>query len=138
MKSRLFVDTDVVLDLLAAREPHYPYAARLFSKADIQEITLCVSSLSFSNLNYILSKQKSAKEARKILSRFKVLVEILPVDEKIIQLALSSDFPDFEDAIQYFCAIEHGANSIITRNLKDYKHAKIPVLTAEEFAKKKE
>lgn len=135
MKSALFVDTDVVLDLLAARQPHYPFAARLFSKADKQEITICISSLSFSNLNYILSKQKGAKEARKILARFKVLVDILPVDEKVIQLALSSDFKDFEDAIQYFCAIEYGVSSIITCNLQDYRLSQIPVLTAEEYVK---
>jgi predicted nucleic acid-binding protein len=86
-------------------------------------------------LNYILSKHKSAVEARKILSRFKVLVTILPVDDKIIELALNSDFKDFEDAIQYYCAIENGINILITRNLKDFKPVRIPVLTAEEFVK---
>lgn len=135
MTRKIFVDTDVVLDLLAKREPFYTYAAQLFTNADKQEVTICVSSLCFGNLNYILSKHKSAIEARKILSRFKVLVTILPVDDKIIELALNSDFKDFEDAIQYYCAIENGINILITRNLKDFKPVRIPVLTAEEFVK---
>ena len=135
MTKKIFVDTDVVFDLLAKREPFYTYAAQLFTNADKQEVTICVSSLCFGNLNYILSKHKSAIEARKILSRFKVLVTILPVDDKIIELALNSDFKDFEDAIQYYCAIENGINILITRNLKDFKPVRIPVLTAEEFVK---
>ena len=135
MTNKIFVDTDVVFDLLAKREPFYNYAARLFTNADKQEVTICVSSLCFGNLNYILSKQKSVTEARKILSRFKVLVKVLPVDDKVIELALNSDFVDFEDAIQYYCAIENGINILVTRNLKDFKQARIPVLTAEEFVK---
>jgi len=135
MTRKIFVDTDVVFDLLAKREPFYTFAAQLFTNADKQEVTICVSSLCFGNLNYILSKHKSAIEARKILSRFKVLVTILPVDDKIIELALNSDFKDFEDAIQYYCAIENGINILITRNLKDFKPVRIPVLTAEEFVK---
>jgi predicted nucleic acid-binding protein len=138
MIRKIFVDTDVVLDLLAKREPFYQFAARLFTNADNQEVTICVSSLCFSNLNYILSKQKNTSEARKILSRFKVLVNVLPVDDKVIELALNSDFRDFEDAIQYYCAIENGIHILVTRNLKDFKQAKIPVLTAEEFIKQNE
>jgi predicted nucleic acid-binding protein len=89
MTKKIFVDTDIVFDLLAKREPFYKYAARLFTNADKQEVKICVSSLCFGNLNYILSKQKSATEARKILSRFKVLVKVLPVDDKVIELALN-------------------------------------------------
>ena len=135
MTRKIFVDTDVVLDLLAKREPFYPFAAQLFTIADKQEVTICVSSLCFGNLNYILSKQKSSSEARKILSRFKVLVNVLPVDDKIIELALNSDFKDFEDAIQYYCAIENGITTLVTRNLKYFKFARIPILSAEEFVK---
>jgi predicted nucleic acid-binding protein len=82
-----------------------------------------------------LSKQKSAIEARKLLSRFKVLVHVLPVDDKIIELALNGDFRDFEDAIQYYCAIENGIKIIVTRNLRDFKKSKLPVFTSEDFVK---
>src|ERR1700733_1835463 len=124
----VFIDTDISLDLLAERMPHYTAAARLFTLADKAKIAIHVSSLSFSNLNYLLSRQYSQKEARRILHTFKILVKVLPVDEKIIDLALNSEFKDFEDAIQYFTAIENNISTLLTRNLKDYKQAKITVM----------
>jgi len=127
--TKIFIDTDVCLDLLAKREPHYLSAAALFTLADKMEVKLFVSSLSFSNLNYLLAKQYSTSEARRILSKFKVLVAVLSVDDKIIELALNSKFQDFEDAIQYFTAIESGITLLLTRNLKDYRKAEITVQT---------
>jgi len=130
---KIFIDTDIALDLLAERIPYYTYAAQLFTLADKGKLLIYVSSLSFSNLNYLLSKQYSQKDARRILNKFKVLVNVLSVDDKIIDLSLNSDFKDFEDAIQYYTSIENNINTLITRNLKDYKHANIAVLTAEDF-----
>ena len=132
---KVFVDTDIILDVLSKREPFYEFAAHLFSKADKREIEIGVSSLSFSNLNYLLSKKFGVAETRKILLRFKALVKVMTVDDKTIELALGSDFKDFEDAIQYYCAIENGFKILLTRNLKDYKKANIPIMTAESFVK---
>lgn len=132
----VFVDTDIVLDLLGNRKPFYRHAAELFTIADRSEITIFVSSLSFSNLNYILSKQYSSNQARKILMKFKTLVTVLSVSDKVVELALLSDFKDFEDALQYFTALENGVTLLLTRNLKDYKTAGIPIMTAEQYLKK--
>ena len=134
---KVFVDTDIVLDLLSNREPFYIHSANLFSAADKKEIKLYVSSLSFANLNYILSKQYSADQSRKKLLKFKTLVTVLSVTDKVIDLSLSSDFKDFEDGIQYFTATENNIKTLLTRNLKDYKSAQISVLTAEQFLKGK-
>ena len=132
--SKLLIDTNIVIDLLSKREEFYDEAADLFSRADKKEIRLAISSLTFANTNYILTKLKSAKEAREILRKFKVLVELLSLDDKITELALSDDnFPDFEDGLQYYSAIENQIDIIITRNKKDFKNSKIPVLTAKEF-----
>lgn len=131
----VFVDTDIVLDLLGNRKPFYSHAAELFSIADRSEIKIFVSSLSFSNLNYILSKQYSSIQARKILMKFKTLVTVLSVSDKAVELALLSDFKDFEDALLYFTALENEVNILLTRNLKDYKTAEIPIMTAEQFLK---
>ena len=133
MGNSVFVDTDVCYDLLAERMPHYKFAARLFTMADKGKIQLAVSSLSFSNLNYLLSKQFTSATARRLLSKFKVLVTVLNVDDKIIELALNSEFSDFEDAIQYYCAVENGITVLLTRNLKDYKSAGISILTPEDY-----
>ena len=135
---RLLIDTNIVIDLLSKRDKFYDEAADLFSRADRKELELTISSLTFANTNYILSKLKSAKEARGILRKFKVLVELLSLDDKITELALSDDnFPDFEDGLQYYSAIENQIDIIITRNKKDFKNSKIPVLTAKEFIARK-
>jgi predicted nucleic acid-binding protein len=132
--SRILIDTNIVIDLLSKREKFYDEAADLFSRADKKELHLTISSLTFANTNYILTKLRSAREAREILRKFKVLVELLSLDDKITELALSDDnFPDFEDGLQYYSAIENQIDVIITRNKKDFKNSKIPVLTAKEF-----
>jgi len=132
---RIFLDTNIVLDILAHRMPYYTEAAKLFSLADKKKIKLSVSALCLADSNYILSKQLPVTEVRKVLRRFKVLVNVLPLDDKVSDLALNSEFNDFEDAIQYFTAIENGQDLIITRNLQDFKESKIPVMTAGEFIK---
>lgn len=132
---KVFVDTDIILDLLSQREPFYSHSAYLFSDADNNKIQIFVSSLSFSNLNYLLSKQYNSIQARKILLKFKTLVTVLAVSDKVVELALSSDFKDFEDGLQYFTAIENNLKILLTRNLKDYKTAEIAILTAAQFLK---
>jgi predicted nucleic acid-binding protein len=130
---KVFVDTDILLDLLSGREPFMESASILFSKADRKKIKIFVSSLSFSNLNYLLSRQFNVDQARRKLLNFKTLVTVLPVTEKTVELALSSEFKDFEDALQYYTAIENNIQTLLTRNLRDYKYATISVMTAEDF-----
>lgn len=129
----IFVDTDVILDFILDRRPFSTYSEILFNLADGKELNIFVSSLSFSNLFYILRKYSNNNKAYKTLNNLKLLTNILPVDEKIISLALNSDFKDFEDAIQYFSAVENKIDILITRNIKDYKLAEISILNAEEF-----
>ena len=131
---KLFVDTNIVLDLLAKRLPFYTSAALLFSLADKKKIKLSVSALTFANTNYVLSKLKTSEEAQEILRRFRLLVEVVPLTSKIIDLALNNTrFKDFEDSLQYYSASESSCEIIITRNQKDFKSADLPVMSAEEF-----
>jgi len=68
------------------------------------------------------------------LRKFKVLVNVLSLDDKIIDLALSDEmFADFEDGLQYYTALESNIDVILTRNKKDFKYSRIPVLTAKEY-----
>ena len=132
--TRLLIDTNVIIDLLAKRPGFYDEAAELFSLCDQKRLRMAISSLSFANTNYTLTKHTSSREARQILRKFKVLVEILSLDDKITELALNDeDFPDFEDGLQYYSALENRIDIIITRNKKDFQNSKIPVLTAKEF-----
>jgi predicted nucleic acid-binding protein len=132
---KLFVDSDIILDLLAQREPHYIHAAKLFTLIDKEKVIAYTSPLIFANLHYLLRKQTSNVSALKSLRKLKTLVNILPIDERVIDQSLNSEFNDFEDAIQYFTAVNNGIALIITRNKTDYKRSKIDVLTAEEFLK---
>lgn len=130
----ILIDTNIVIDLLARREEFYPEAAELFSLSDRKELRLAISSLTFANINYVLSTQMPAMEAKRTLRRFKILIEILSLDEKIIELALNDDdFKDFEDGLQYYSALENHVDIILTRNKKDFMKSKIPVMTAKEF-----
>lgn len=130
---KVFADTDVCIDLLSGRKPFNKTSEVLFSLADKGQIKVYVSSLSFANIDYVLRSQYSTSHSRQIIAKFKTLVHVLPVDNKTIDLAIASDFNDFEDAIQYSCAIENKLNTIITRNTKDYKKASIKVLSPEVF-----
>lgn len=132
---KLFVDSDIILDLLAEREPHYVHAARLFTLIDQNKIAGYTSPLIFANLHYLLKKHTTNLLALKSLRKLKTLISILPIDERVIDQSLNSEFNDFEDAIQYFTAVNNGITLIITRNKIDYKRSKIDVLTAEEFLK---
>lgn len=131
--TKVFVDTDVCIDLLSGRKPFNKTAEIFFSLADNRKVKIYVSSLSFSNIDYVLRSQYSSNHSRQLIGKFKTLVNVLPVDNKTIDLAIASDFNDFEDAIQHSCAIENNLTTIITRNVKDYKKASIDILTPETF-----
>jgi predicted nucleic acid-binding protein len=131
--TRVFVDTDVCLDLLVGREPHRQAAALLFSLAEQRKLMLFVSSLSFANLDYLLRSTYGSTSSRTKLAIFKTLVEVAPVSDTTIDLAITSSFTDFEDAIQYNCALQQKIEWLITRNLKDFKKASIHVMTPEMF-----
>jgi predicted nucleic acid-binding protein len=132
---KVFVDIDISLDLLTNRQPFYQSAALLFTMADKGNVKIFVSSLTFSNLHYVLRSDNNIAESRRLLNNFRILVNVLPVDEKIIDLALQSVFKDFEDAIQYYTATQNNIPLLLTRNLKDYSASAIPVMTAEDFVK---
>lgn len=138
-KDKIFLDTDVALDHLADRQPFAEYAHRLLALAETGELNICLSSLSFSNLYYILRKLKGHADALALLGKLKLLVRISAVTEAEIQSALSSGFKDFEDAIQHFAATaEGGVSAIVTRNKADYSASEIPVLSPDEFLAKHE
>lgn len=130
----LFLDKNIIIDLLAKREPFYAEAALMFSLADKKKIQLSVSALTFANTNYILLQSKKSEESKQILRKLKLLVKVLSLDEKVVELSLNdNEFKDYEDALQYYTALENGVDAIITRNLKDFKKAKLPVMTAGQF-----
>jgi predicted nucleic acid-binding protein len=130
----LFIDTDVIIDFLIDRKPYSREAAIIFTLIEQKKLKGYASSLTFSNLYYVLRKLESHKKVISKLDSLSKILIILKVEEQTIRNALASGFTDFEDSIQYYCAIESKKiDSIITRNTKDYKNSEIPVMTPEDY-----
>ena len=130
---KLFLDTNVMLDFLGEREPFYIPAAKIATLADIRKLTIIVSALSFATVSYFLTKYEGLKVTKDKLRKFKIISGICELDELIIEKGLNSDFPDFEDSLQYFSALRTECDIIITRNGKDFKKSQIAVMTPDEF-----
>jgi len=129
----VFVDSDILLDVVLIREPFINHSGGLLDLASSDAIICFTSVHSLLNVHYIAKKQLGETVARKAIQMLINKIKVVTEDVSIIQQAIPSDFSDFEDAVQHYAAINAGCDAIITRNIKDYKHATIPVLTAEEF-----
>ena len=130
---KYFVDTDVILDLLAQRIPHFHFSAVLFTLAEMGKYELYTSPTVIVNTFYILRKQLGNEAAKSALRKLRLILHIVDSTEKIIDQALNSDFSDFEDDVQYYTAQNSDIQCIITRNIKDYKNAHLLVQTPEIF-----
>ena len=133
MKS-VFLDTNVIIDLLADRIPFSKEAERIFNLAQQKQLKLYVSAQSFVTVHYVLKKYMDEKQLRSVLAELLNYLEIIPITKQEIDRSLNSKFTDFEDAIKYYAAISiSDISCIITRNLKDFKHAEIHVLPPDQF-----
>ena len=132
----LFIDTDVIIDFLIDRKPHSRDAAIIFNLIEEKKLRGYVSSLSFSNLYYVLRKVESHNKVLTKLGIISEIVSILKVDQQTIKNALDNRLPDFEDSIQYCCARDNKKiDVLITRSTKDYKNSGIPIMTPVDFLK---
>lgn len=130
---RLFLDTNVMLDLLGERDPFYISVAKIATLADKRSLQIIVSALSYATISYFLTKYDGLEKTKVKLRKFKVISEICELDELIIEKGLNSEFSDFEDSLQYYSALRTECDIIITRNGKDFKKSEIPVMSPDEF-----
>ena len=133
--NKAFIDTDVILDFMIAREPFAMDAARIFSLSERKEILICTSGLVFSNAYYILRKLGPHKKVIEKLTQLARIVEVIGLSKTAVMRALESEFNDFEDALQHYAAVLENVRIIITRNTKDYKHSELAVLTPDQYLK---
>ncbi|MEO6166826.1 MAG: PIN domain-containing protein [Chitinophagales bacterium] len=130
---KVFVDTNILIDLIADRKPFSKFAIEIFSKAEAKKIKLYTSSHAFATTHYLLKKYLEEKKLREILFSLLEYLQIIPVDLDIIKRGLRSKHKDFEDAIQIICACSiENMDCIVTRNIKDFRNAEVPVLTPDE------
>ena len=129
----ILIDTDVILDVYLHRIDFFVNSSRVLNSIDKGYYNGFTSSVSIVNAYYFLKKEYKNQKAINILKEIRNMITILSVSEKIIGNAINSNFKDFEDAVQYHCALENNIECIITRNKKDYSKAQIPVYTPMEF-----
>ena len=133
MNTKLFIDSDIILDVLAARDNFYEPAASLFDLGYEGKLDLFTTAVVLANVFYILRKKHSIEKSREQIKELRKIIKILPINEKIVDDVLTSKFGDFEDGLQYFAAKENNIPVIITRNVKDYKEKDLIIQTADEF-----
>lgn len=131
--TKVLCDIDVILDIFLRREPFYASAARVFSLVEEKKLQGYLSAQSFPILFYLLSKELKREKAMRVLEKLRIVFQVAAVDEKVIDLSLASGFKDFEDAVQYYSAIQVRADYLITRNKKDYLNERLSVLLPDEF-----
>jgi predicted nucleic acid-binding protein len=129
----VFLDSDILLDVILIRLPHYSLSAQVLDLTAKSDYTLCTTVHGLLNIHYITKKQIGLENADKAIKLLLEKLHIVTEDKLIADQAINSLFTAFEDAVQYFAALGAKAEVIITRNIKDYTHSTIPVLTAEQF-----
>lgn len=133
--NKAFIDTDVILDFLIAREPFAVDAARIFSLAENKEISICTSGLVFSNAYYVLRKLGTHRKVVEKLTQLSRFIDIIGLSKAAVIQALGSDFGDFENALQHYAALADGVKVIVTRNTKDYRQSQLAVLAPDQYLK---
>jgi predicted nucleic acid-binding protein len=127
------MDTNVVIDFLADRQPFSLHAAKLFDLSLDGKVKLYVSAISYNNIYYILRQSLTNNATIKLLEELEEMTDIIDVTKTIIKQSLKTDFKDYEDAIQYHCALSKPKiDFIVTRDTKDFKKSTLPVLTPSE------
>lgn len=134
---KIFVDTNIIVDLISDRKPFSKFAIELFKKAEDRKVKLFISSHSIATTHYLLKKYIDEKELREVLYTLLDYLHVIPVDIDVIKKGLKSKHKDFEDAIQINCAYTiEKMDCIVTRNIKDFRGSEIPVFSPDEIAGK--
>ena len=132
-KFKVFIDSDVLLDVLLKRKPHYPDSQKILALVESNKIDGYTSSLIIANCYYIIENNNGKQVAERAIRKLRSIVNVLPLTDREIGESLNSNFKDFEDGVQYFVALNNDIDTIITRNAGDYKKASVKVLTPGEF-----
>ncbi|HBD95313.1 MAG: hypothetical protein A2015_12830 [Spirochaetes bacterium GWF1_31_7] len=135
MIKKVFIDTDVVLDVALAREPFFSASKMILAMAENNIVIGNTSSNCIANIYYILRKIGGDDNARKFITNIIQYISIITINHQNVLEALKSKFTDFEDALQHYSAIENQCEYIITRNIEDYKSSKLKVILPEDFIK---
>ena len=133
---KILVDTNVIINYLTHREDRY-------TDTSIQVMEICadkqiegyVAFHSLSIIWYTSGRMKETEETRREwLGRVcKILTTSSASHEAIVEAVNNVEFRDFEDNLQECCAVSAGCDYIVTVNIKDYEHSRVPAVTPSEL-----
>lgn len=129
---KIFIDTNIIIDLLIKRDG-YIASAKILALAKDNDVTLYSSVLTMANIAYILRKSFVGDRLYQQMMKLSNILCVSDLTKKQFEQAISLKARDFEDALQYYCAIDNSCDVIITRNKKDFTFSTITVLTPEEY-----
>jgi predicted nucleic acid-binding protein len=129
----VLADTNILLDVLQKRLPHYDHSSRVWNLVEQKVLDGYVSAISFNNVFYVLRKQIGSAKALEAVKLLRAVFKCVPLDEQAIDRAIATTTSDFEDAIQAAAGLRVGAEYIVTRNVQDFRTLGLPPLTAEEL-----
>lgn len=132
----VLVDTNVIIDFLATREPFYESSSKVIEKCSIGELEGVVAFHTIPNLWYILRKIPEEQRRRCIREVCDCLKVVGASHESVVKAIKMSDFKDFEDCLQDRCAEEVNADYIVTRNISDFTGSKVPAIEPQELLKR--
>jgi len=135
---RILLDTDVVLDVVLAREPFAQKSAQLFKLHEQGKIDAYIAAITPINVFYITRKLKGADAARLAVELLLMSLAVCPLSHAVLDDAYKLRFGDYEDAVQHASAAASGLDTIVTRDIDDYKNATLPVLSPTDFLKQLE
>ena len=133
---RVLLDTDVVLDLIMAREPFADDAAALWIANERADVDAVISPITPVNVFYVVRKLRGAEVARRAVDALLGGLHVCTVDEASMHLAATLAMGDFEDAAQVAAALRNGADAIVTRNGSDYTGCPLPVFAPADLLRR--
>lgn len=133
MKKRIFVDTNILLDVLLEREGFYCDALKIWANAEEGNVAACIAAISLNNVHYVLRKLKSETTAMIAVKILLQIFKVVPVDAEILRRAVDFHDRDFEDDIQLQCALKAKCSQLFTRNPNHYDHSAIAVVPPSAF-----
>lgn len=133
----ILVDTNIILDVLQKREPFYKDSEKILTKCAFGDLKGYIALHTVSNIFFILRKQYSLEDRRKLLLGITSFLKVTGVTHNRVRKALlREDFKDFEDCLQDECADTVSADYIVTRNISDYEKSKVIAIEPAELLKK--
>jgi predicted nucleic acid-binding protein len=132
---KILFDTNIILDVLLNRAPFVDLSAYLVSSVENRVIDGYLCATTITTLDYLISKSRNRETAKIEIQKLLALFQIADVNSTVLSMSINSSFTDFEDAVQYFSGKCSKVDGLVTRNIKDYKKATLPIYMPDELCR---